>query len=93
MTERDKDVTFKLKPTHMTLLFKEALMEFFNPNDVLVFITETLLELTNPSLLPLGLPDPPPPPPPSTVIEGLSPKALSSKRAAHCPQDLAAKGG
>lgn len=88
MTERDKDDALELKPTHMTLVFKEALIEFFNPNDVLAFITDTLLDLTNPSLLPPRLPHPP-----STVIEGLSPEALSSKRAAHCPQDLAAEGG
>lgn len=39
--QRDRDVTFKLKPMHMTLLFKEAVIEFFNPHDALVFFTET----------------------------------------------------
>lgn len=52
--QRDRDMTFKLKPMHMTLLFKEAVIEFFNPHDALVFFRD-LLELTNPSrILPPG---------------------------------------
>lgn len=39
--QRDRDVTFKLKPMHVILLFKEAVIEFFNPHDALVFFTET----------------------------------------------------
>lgn len=56
MTERGKDITFKLKPMRMTPLFKEGIMVFFNPNGALVFITETLLEMTSPSILPPGPP-------------------------------------
>lgn len=46
MTERDRDITFKLKTVRMIPLFKEAIMEFFSANHALV-LSQRLLELTN----------------------------------------------